>query len=175
MNDSTSCIQALSALAQASIALATLILSVVLWFNARRDAQVNYTRMIHESWNQLNALVLANPALVPIANRVFGIEDEDDGASVPPHLKRYFALLTLNILEVTYLGRGVGLVDHAYHEEGTSCVLKPILRDPDILDALHKSGYHTGFVAYCDRIANTRASGSTKGKSQPPGSLRDPV
>lgn len=162
MNESATCIQAITAIAQLGIAGATLGLSLVLWRNNKRDARVNYTRMIHESWNQLNALVLANPGLVPIANRVFGIKDGDDGASVDPHLKRHFALLTLNILEVTYLGRGVGLVDHAYHEGGTSCVLNPILRDPDVVDALHHSGYHSGFVEFCDRcLEELNAPGAT--------------
>jgi hypothetical protein len=168
MNDSVSCIQALTAIAQLGIAGATFVLSIVLLVSRRRDARVNYTRMIEESWNQLNALVLANGKLAPLANSVFGVKG-DGGVVDDPKLKRYFVFLTLNILQATYLGRKVGLVDEAYQVEGTAHVLDQILRDDEIVDLLHHSGYHPDFVGFCDgRRAGLEASGEAGTKVQRP-------
>lgn len=149
MNESATCIQAIAAIAQVFIAVATIALTVVLYLNSKRDARVTYTRAIHESWNQLNSLVLANPDLIPLANAMFGVKG--DAASKEAAQKRYIALLTLNILQATYLGRGVRLVDDAYQLKGTYQVLDPLLHDKDVQDVLHWSGYHPDFVDFCDR------------------------
>jgi hypothetical protein len=147
MADTPTWIQAFTAIAQSAIALAAFVLSWVLWHNSRRHARADYNRTIQESWNQLDSLVLQNPKLPSIADDLFGVTGI---ASDEARLKRYLAFFALNILQATFLGQQVGLVEDAYHLEGALHVLDPMLRDPEITDLIKFGGYHPDFVAFCD-------------------------
>jgi hypothetical protein len=163
MNDVSTWIPDFSAMAQTAIALATVVLSLVLWRNSKRHARAEYNRTIQESWNQLNALVLENPKLSPIADSLFGVAADD--ASEEARLKRYLAFFALNILQATFLGHQAGLVEQSYHLEGTFHVLNPMLRDPEIVELLKFGGYHPAFVAFCEkRRSDLAASGATGSK-----------
>jgi hypothetical protein len=142
-------IQAISAVAQSLIALATLLLSWVLWRGSKRHARVDYTRTIEDSWNQLNAAILVNPKLAKIADKVFGMPPEED--SDEAGLKRYLAFFSLNVVEACYLGQRNGLVGEAYNFKAICDILDPMLRDPDIAKLLDFGGYHSDFVGFCHK------------------------
>ena len=144
MNDPT-WIQAVSAIAQSVIALATLLLSLVLWGSSKRHARADYMRTLEESWNQLNATILANPKLLTIADSVFGISID----GVPEdRARRYFAFFALNILEASYLGQTHGLVENAYHMND---ILDRLLSDPEIAKLLYVWRYQKSFVEHCEQ------------------------
>lgn len=153
MNDAPIWIQAISAVAQSVIALATLLLSWVLWRSSKRHARLDYTRTIQESWNQLNLAILANPKLAAVADTVFGTPPEE--MSEEAGLKRYMAFFTLNVLEACYLGHQSGLASEAYGSKGICEVLDPLLRDPENAKLVTFGGYDADFVAFCrDRMSS---------------------
>lgn len=148
MNDAPTWIQAISAIAQSLIALATLLLSWVLWRSSRSHARIEYARTVQESWNQLNSLFLTNPKIAAIADGVFGLPPP---ASDEARMKRYLAFFSLNILDATHLGQRAGLVDDAYHLEHMSDFLDSLLRDPEAIRLFPVGGFHSDFVAFCER------------------------
>lgn len=149
MSDTPTWIQAVSAIAQSVIALATLLLSWVLWRGSQHHARIDYTRTLQESWNQLNSTILCNPKLAVIADNVLGFPA--DGVTEDDRSRRYFAFFALNVLEASYLGQRAGLVDDSYHTEAVTDILDPILRDPGIAQLLQVGGYNTAFVTFCQQ------------------------
>ena len=141
-------IQTVSVVAQSCIAIAAFLLSLVLWIITRRQARVEYTRSIQESWNALNLSILSNPKLAPIADSLF--QFPTGPSTEEAHLKRYLGFLCLNVLEAAYIGHNAGLVERSYHFESIAHILTPLLSDPEIAKLVQVGGYHSEFVKFCE-------------------------
>lgn len=168
MNELPTWLSAIGVFGQAAMAVATMVLSYVVWRSAIKISRAEYTRSLQDSWIAANVAILQNQCLPRIADEVLGhpFKDSDDNY----HTKRYVRFMLLNILEAEHLGSKSGLIDPTYHRQSLKEILDPIIKDSDAMDQLRKGGYETSFVKVCEerhRLLNSIAEPSLVPYSEP--------
>jgi hypothetical protein len=147
-------ISAYAAVAQAVLALATLIVSIVIsvtlhrWSN--RVAKVEHERSLREWWNTLNETALSSAEMLLVADEL--MHPTSTGQPIGEKRRRWFAFLVLNALSSSYLGAKDGL---SRSTTDTVNIVKHHLRillTSDDIYKLSQQGYEADFAALCREV-----------------------
>jgi hypothetical protein len=154
MSNLTDLLAAMSGIAQTLLAVATLVLSWVVWKSAGRLARAQYILSLQQSWMTFNSTILQRPELVKATDEILGIPPTD-AASMN---RRYVSLMMLNVLEAEFVGERAGLSDHGYHHEAIVDILDPMLKNnPELISHIRNYGFHSDFVALCEERAKAKS------------------
>lgn len=148
-------INALAAIAQAVLALATLIVSIVIslfvYYGTRKIARLEHDRSIREWWNTLNTIALDDDKMLEIAEKLMNPSASPQTAEETR--RKWFAFVVLNTLSSSYLGAMTGVSRSS--EETINIVkhhLRKLLSSEDIFNLTQGEGYEKDFANLCRQI-----------------------
>ncbi len=155
-------INALAAVAQAVLALATLVISLAIsWFvyrGTKRIAKAEHDRSIREWWNTLDTIALSNDEMLKVAdelmNPLLATQSMDEKR------RRWFAFVVLNALSSSYVGAKTGMTQSSNDTiEIVKHHLRNLLSSDDIFK-LTQYGYEKDFAVLCKEIHDEAANQS---------------
>jgi hypothetical protein len=157
-------IAAWAGVAQAVIALATLVVTVavtvLVYVGTRAIARIEHDRGVREAWNAINAIAVSDPDLLEVAETLMP-EPATGPRTAAEARRKWFAYMFLNVLSSTYSGahrrftrsRPEALATCAYH-------IGLLVRHDDVY-ALTQEGYSRAFAAFCKEIRRKQAVEAT--------------
>lgn len=153
-------IQALAAIAQTVLALATFVVTVMLslfaYFGTKQIAKIEYGRAIRDAWLTIDTTALSNDEMLKVADLLVDPNSTNDTVEV--RRKKWFAYLLLNPLLSGFEGNRKGFLEDKYVRNSLEQTLKPLMADDDIFSLTQGRGYPQDFARYCRKLRNEHAT-----------------
>jgi hypothetical protein len=150
----TNDIQAISAIAQIVLALASLITTVVLsllvYYGTKKIAAIEYGRATREAWLAINATALSDDAILKAADLL--VDPDSDQAAIDVRRKKWFGYMLLNVLETTFIGRKEKFLKDSYVKNSFKHTLQTLLIDEDVYLLSQERGYDSEFSVFCKQL-----------------------
>jgi hypothetical protein len=148
-------IAALAGVAQAIVAVATLVatvvVSVLVYIGTRKIARIEHDRGVRESWNTIDALALSDPSVLRLIEEILPAPGSS-ARDIEMARRKWLAYMLLNTLSSTYNGATRGLT-RSKSDALSVCEyhVAALVRHDDIF-ALTQEGYSDSFAAFCKRV-----------------------
>ncbi len=155
-------VQVITAIAQAVLALATLIVSIALslfvYFGARKLTKLQYMRSSFDAWMTLDTFLLANPHLIKMARKLERPDlEESRGEAIDQ--KRLLGFIILNPYVSYYYAIEHGLIDESF-EQSIKTALSKIVRDEEVYRLTQEEIFAEGFARFCKDLKQAQLGNS---------------
>ena len=147
-------VNSLTAIAQAVLSLAALIasiaVSVFVYYGTKRMTRIEFDRSIREWWNALDQLALSNDELLVVADKLFYPTATNE--TIDQKRRKWFTFVILNALASSHTGYKQGLTGSS--ADTLNIVkhhLRNLMKSEDVF-LQSQSGYELSFMKLCKEI-----------------------
>jgi len=161
-------IAALAAVAQAILALVTLIgsiaVSLFIWYGTRRIAQLDYERSLREAWMAVDAVALSSDEMLVMADTL--MDPKNAASHIEARRRRWFAYTLMNAIVSTYFGAKHGFTQSRKDSlEACRQLLRPLMNHDEIFEITQGHGYEPEFSALCREVREEQIRNSNESES----------
>jgi hypothetical protein len=160
-------IQAITAIAQTVLGLATLALALLILRTSRRERRAESARIMQELWNVVNTLALSNDEVLQIIDVM--ADPKTLSHDLERRRKRWISFVVLNAFQAAYLGMRDSILDRSYAERTLEQLLPELLMDEEFYALTQGRGYHPSFSSYCASLRESEARRKLAGAEHEPG------
>ena len=150
-------IQAITAVAQSVLAIASLVSSIVIglyvWYGQSEMTKRQIEKSTRDSWIAVDLAALENDSTLVAADNLMDPKNVND--PIEKRRKRWFGYAIMNIIIERYDAAQQGLIGPK-EDAINSCkeLLRPLMLDDDIYEITQGHGYETRIKVLCKEIRN---------------------